>query len=135
MQLDETKIRQYLTHYGADIEAWPEDIQVLGILALRHPVCASFFTEEQRFENLLYARAVSPMSANLAERIIAAAYTHVQSIEPPWNLSLLLKGINPAAFAAMLVIGFAIGFGALAPDVSSEAASLQSYSDDEGAAL
>jgi len=132
MASDEKRLREYLAYYGADVGAWPDDAQSLGRNAQRHGKFAVLFEEEKRFERLLHKRHIEPARADLAQRIVAAALAKDPFQKPEWWLYDLLTEIKPATLAAMLVLGFAIGFGALAPaSQDKKEVFTQPYSDDE----
>ncbi len=137
MTFDETTIRTYLAWYGADIAAWPEELKHTGRAAQQRPELAPLFAHEKRFENFLSARRLAPAASQLAERIISASLSKARSDVLPWHpIAAIAQMLRPSALVAMLVLGFAIGFGALAPAPQTEPQlSQQSLPDDEGAML
>jgi len=136
MKENETNIRKCLARYGAQVRAWPQELQALGHKAEKMPEFAVLFEDEKRFERLLQYSSVPPFRSDLAQRIIAAACTKAQFTETSGWLYDGITQIRPAALAAMVILGFIVGFGALAPNFQSyKQISLQSYSDDEGAIL
>ncbi len=135
MKIDKNKIREYIACYGSDIEEWPKDLQVFGIAALHDANLRDIFQEEIRFENMLLKCEVESMPLTLADRIIASARARVQYSDNIWQLSGFLKQVRMSAIAAMLLLGFAIGFGTFAHIPESSEASIQSFPDDEGVNL
>jgi hypothetical protein len=135
MAINEKKIREYLSYYGSNIEAWPEELYSLGYKARQHKLYASLFKEEEELERLLNARVdIKPSHSHLAQRIISAAHANQYTQKPQWWLYDMILSIKPAAVAAMLVIGFAIGFSALSP-ITQDKREMTYYADDDGAVL
>lgn len=87
---------------------------------------------EHDFDTVLHSRAIEPPRAGFADRIIARAHA-----VPQWRAEALADYLLPkrmAAFAAMLVVGAAIGLSVPDP-VGEEEFSMQTYLYDNGAVL
>jgi hypothetical protein len=134
-KLDEAQLRNGLMLYGADVTVWPQNMQAAGRWAIRQPEFAAIIREEEFFEKRLLDRLYEPPISELADRIIAASLTRKQD---PASAGIM-TGTHPATYAAMLVLGFALGFGALsASTLTNETLSAQespALPDDEGASL
>jgi len=132
----ESRLRELLSYYGSDLEQWPEELRPLWLRAQHNPKLASIVEEERRFEHLLRKRSFTPPSFDFAERIIAASIARPQRMEAIGWFSDLLQEVRPAALAAMLLLGFAIGFGMLTPPSSlNNTAFVRALTDDEGTIL
>jgi hypothetical protein len=135
MSNDEMQLKELLAYHGADVSKWPEEARPWGLAALKRLDLQPLFKEEKRFEMLLMARRMPAPSRDLAQRIIAASFTRVYERSHASVFSEIMAEIRPAALAAMLVLGFAIGFGMLSPALHDQQARVQSVADDEGAIL
>ncbi len=132
----EIRLRELLAYYGSDIANWPETARTWGLKALEQPELAALVREEQRFEQLLLKRRVPAASPTFAERIIAASQIRSQAPGFAGWIPELLAIVRPSALAAMLVLGFTIGFGMLTSSPHGrDTTFVQSTSDDEGAIL
>lgn len=119
------KLQEYISVHGSDISKWPENIQRYGLEAQKDKEFVKLIKEEQRLENMLHTRKLAPHS-DLAERIIMKA----QLIEQKQNITILnyLKGLItdislPApvySMAAIVMIGFFIGFASPSDNVSDD---------------
>ena len=132
IRIDAAILRTYLDLYGADIDSWPEHIKAIGYMAQHHSTLAHMIAQERRFERLLREHnSFSLVSPILADRIIAAARPRSPSSIKRAHDALVL---NRAAMAAMLMLGFIIGFGAISEVLQNKAPQVQSYDlDDTGA--
>ncbi len=136
MSNDATRLRELLAYHGSDVSRWPGDAAALGKKALERPELAAIVEQEKRFEQLLLARRVPAAPHDLSRRIIAAALARpLAQASASWFRELLAE-VRPAALAATLVLGFAIGFGIVTASSQPHTSSLaQSAVDDEGAIL
>jgi len=129
----ETRLRELLAYHGADVSQWPKEVKTLGFLALRRPNLAAIIEEEKRFEMQLHRRNEPAVPQDLAQRIIAASRMQPSSHQSA--VGELLAEVRPAALAAMMVLGFAIGFEMLPPLSHGRDIAAQASFDDEGAIL
>jgi hypothetical protein len=133
---DATRLRETLAYYGSDVRQWPEEAKALGRRALERPDLAALIEKERRFEQRLLARSVPAPPQDLSQRIIAAAFARERASVPMGWFREFLAEVRPAALAAMLVLGFAIGFGMVAGSAQTRGTAFaQSPVDDEGAIL
>ncbi len=125
--------RELLAVHGADVNKWPREVKHLGFEALSKPRLAALIEEEKRFEELLRLRAIPATPRDLSQRIIALSYAR-RPLRISWFRELRAQ-VQPAALAAMLVIGLLIGFDMITPLHSHSITFVQSSGDDEGAIL
>lgn len=136
MSDDATRLRELLAYYGSDIRQWPEDAQALGHEALQRPESATMIEEERHFEQMMLARHIPMPSSGLSQRIITAAFACERVSASIGWFRELFADLRPAALAAMLVLGFAIGFGMVTfVSHAGNTASFAHSIDDEGAIL
>ena len=137
MVSDEICLRDLLASYGADITHWPEEMKPFGMKALENLELAVLIEKEREFEKLLQIRALPQDELNgLEQRIIASSYIDARKSALASYIQDFFAEIKPAALAAMLVLGFAIGFGIVASTSQNHNTTMvQSVSDDEGAIL
>jgi len=119
MSLTEKQLIDGLQLYGTAMEAWPEELRARVLRARQHPTFAAQIREQERFESLLRQRGFEPAHNGLADRILAAAHPvhrRERAGIAAWLQELLgeLPVLqNPAlVLASVLMLGFAIGFGA-----------------------
>src|ERR1700744_5461357 len=132
--MNDMKLREYLALYGSDVESWPKEYRAMGKWAKRHhPGFASLIEGEKCFERLLLDRGFLSPHSGLAERIIAAssAIPHRRNTLPA-RMRDALDNLRPASFAAMLALGFAIGFGTFITAQPDRNYVQEAYADDEG---
>lgn len=135
MSNPQARLATLLACHGADISNWPEDARVIGLEALKVPELSQLIEQERNFERMLLERRTPVAPRDLTQRIIAAALDRRPQIEIPGWVPVIPQQARPMAFAAMLAIGFALGFGVLHLPLQSHANYVQNTTDDEGAIL
>jgi len=135
MTIDTNTFREYLTLYGTQLESWPQAARVQAKTVQHQPAFLALIEEEKRFERILRLRHMETAPTNLAQRIITMSLAKGCPL-PQWSFTDILTSLKPAALAAMLILGFAIGFGALTiPEAHNQTTFSQSMTDDEGSVL
>jgi hypothetical protein len=130
---DVKHLKELLACYGSDMDHWPHHEKAFGTRALKQPGLAALIDAERRFELVLQKRNL-PGPGDLARRIVDASHHLPQKTNN--FMSEILADVRPAAWAAMLVLGFAVGFGMTATPAHVQGSVIvQSVADDEGAVL
>jgi hypothetical protein len=133
-------LRQYLECYGSDTAAWPDAARA-WVDARKDISFTATVAQEKQFEALLRSRSFTPARADLAQRIAQAARMRTpQPARPRLLPQFLVPGylaayFRPSVLASVLALGFALGFNTFHQNSNQGTASLQSYTDDEGAVL
>ncbi|MBI3631112.1 MAG: hypothetical protein HY221_02135 [Candidatus Sungbacteria bacterium] len=135
MTNDSTEIRAMIALYGSDTRLWPREARELAKTASSKPEFAALFEQEKRFEQLLRSRREPAITGDLCDRIIFASLARAPIPAIAGWMMELRNRFNRTAIAAMLALGFAIGFGILAQPPSPAPGVSHSYTYEEGAIL
>ena len=139
MKRNVKKFEQQLMIYGADLDNWPETLQVEALMAKRDPDLILVWEAHKRMEEKLRSYyQIEPAHVDFAQRIINAA--QVSGKKTPVQFTTWLNDMFNAlfpkpAFALALALSAGLAIGVNIPSETGSKNTLQLYFDDEANSL